>query len=659
MCGIAGVFTNDAPASPEELRRMVAMLAHRGPDGHGLFLDDRVGLGHARLSLIDLTGGFQPIRNGDGSLWLVFNGEIFNYIEIRRMLSSLGHHFYTNGDSEVIVQCYERFGPQAWQMLNGQFAFALWDSRQRWLWLVRDRMGILPLFYTVDSRRLVFASEAKAIFAGRRVVPEIDGAALAELFTTWSVRPSASVFSKISQVPPATALRIDERMQITSQRYWQPELPAAAAPPTSPEDVVGDLERHLEQSISLRLRADVAVGAYVSGGLDSSVIACLAARQAGVPLETFGIRFTDARFDETAEQRLVAATLGTRHHELLCDGADIRQALCEVVWHCETPLLRTSPVPLFMLSRLVRDRGIKTVLTGEGADELLAGYTIFKEDAIRRFWARQPQSRIRPALLSRLHHYVGDGTTRSGELWQRFFGGDLHDTGHPFYSHLIRWRNTAWTLRLLAPDIRHAHDRGRMMEEMAAAMPAGWLDWTPLQRAQWTEIQSFLSPYLLACQGDRVAMAHGVEARYPFLDPRFVDYCLALPDRQKMLGTRDKLALRRLAARHLPAAIWNRRKQPYRAPIAAAFDGSPGSPATDLLDSRAVAALLGRSRRMIGEREEMGLAGIFTLDMLRLSFGADFARRADAARRALEARPAQIMVDHRSTVTAPMSANLT
>lgn len=659
MCGIAGVFTSGTPATPEELRRMVAMLAHRGPDGYGLYLDDRVGLGHARLSLIDLAGGFQPIRNGDGSLWLVFNGEIFNYIELRRMLSSLGHKFYTNGDSEVIVQCYERFGPQTWQMLNGQFAFALWDSRQRCLWLVRDRLGILPLYYAHDGRQLVFASEAKAIFAGRRVVPEIDGAALAELFTTWSVRASASVFSKVRQVPPATALKIDDGMQLTSQCYWQPEVPAVVAP-ASPDEVAAELERHLEQSISLRLRADVAVGAYVSGGLDSSLIACLAAKRVGVPLETFGIRFTDARFDETAEQRLVAGILGTRHHELLCDGADIREALSEVVWHCETPLLRTSPVPLFLLSRLVRNSGIKTVLTGEGADELLAGYTIFKEDAIRRFWARQPLSRIRPALLSRLHHYVGDGTARSGELWRRFFAGDLHDTGHPFYSHLIRWRNTAWTLRLLAPDIRRAHDPQRMMEEMAAAMPAAWLTWSPLQRAQWTEIQSFMSSYLLACQGDRVAMAHGVEARYPFLDPRFVDYCLALPDRHKMLGTRDKLALRRLAARHLPAAIWNRRKQPYRAPIAAALAvPSNGPAAADLLDGRAVAALLARSQGRIGEREEMGLAGIVTLGMLRHSFGADFARRAKAASLALEARPAQILADHRSAVAAPLSATLT
>lgn len=675
MCGIAGVFRGQsgAPATGEELGRMVAMLAHRGPDGHGFYLDDLVGLGHARLSLIDLAGGFQPIRNGDGTMWLVFNGEIFNYLEIRRMLSSLGHRFYTDGDSEVIVQCYERFGPQAWQMFNGQFAFALWDSRRRLMWLVRDRLGILPLYYAIDGHRLVFASEAKAIFAGRRVAAAIDGEALADLFTTWSVNPSGSVFRTIRQVPPATALKVDERMAIAAQCYWRPDPPPVSGQ-LSAEAVADGLESHLEQSISLRLRADVPVGAYVSGGLDSSVIACLAARRAGAPLETFGIRFADRRFDETEEQRRVVNFLGTRHHELLCDDADIRHALAEVVWHCETPLLRTSPVPLFLLSRKVRDSGIKTVLTGEGADELLAGYTIFKEDAIRRFWARQPHSRIRPALLSRIHHYVGNAADRSGALWQRFFAGDLRETAHPFYAHLIRWRNTAWTQRLLAPDIRRAHDPQRMMERMASAMPQDWLDWPPLQRAQWTEIHTFMSPYLLSCQGDRVAMAHGVEARYPFLDPRFVDYCLSLPDHHKMRGLRDKLALRRLAARHLPPAVWNRRKQPYRAPIAAALGGadspevadllSQGSLATDdLLDGKAVSLLLTNARRRcwrdLSEREEMGLAGVYTLLLLRQSFGADFDRRAEAAHLALAARPAQILIDRRSAASAPISISLT
>ena len=675
MCGIAGVFRGQsgAPATIDELGRMVAMLAHRGPDGHGLYLDDQVGLGHARLSLIDLAGGFQPIRNGDATVWLVFNGEIFNYLEIRRMLSSLGHRFYTNGDSEVIVQCYERFGPQTWQMLNGQFAFVLWDSRQRVMWLVRDRLGILPLYYAIDSRHLVFASEAKAIFAGGRVARDIDGEALADLFTTWSVGPSGSVFKAIRQVPPATALKVDERMLMAAQCYWRPD-PQAATTPLSAETAADGLEGCLDQSISLRLRADVPVGAYVSGGLDSSLIACLAARRAEVPLETFGIRFADRRFDETEEQRCVVKFLGTRHHELLCGNADIRHALAEVVWHCETPLLRTSPVPLFLLSQKVRDSGIKTVLTGEGADELLAGYTIFKEDAIRRFWARQPHSRIRPALLSRIHHYVGDATDRSGALWQRFFGGNLGETGHPFYSHLIRWRNTAWTLRLLAPDIRRAHDLPRMMDRMAQAMPAGWQDWTPLQRAQWTEIHTFMSPYLLSCQGDRVAMAHGVEARYPFLDPQFVDYCLALPDRYKQRGLRDKLALRRLASRHLPPAVWNRQKQPYRAPIAAAMAGvdtgdsadllAEGSLATDdLLDGKAVALLLDKARRHcwrdLGEREEMGLAGVYTLRLLRQGFGGDFVRRAETACRALAARPPQILVDRRSAAPVPMSITLT
>jgi len=673
MCGITGILGGPSapPVSAEELRRMMAMLVNRGPDGYGMYRDDRIGLGHTRLSLIDLEGGHQPIRNGDGSVWMVFNGEIFNYVELRQHLKSLGHSFYTEGDSEVIVQCYERYGADAWRMLNGQFAFALWDSRQRKLWLVRDRLGIVPLHYTVTDGHLLFASEAKALFAGGRISPRISTKGLAEVFIRWSATPPSTVFEGVSQVPPATALCFDEALGNIQSRYWQPNPATSEYANISDSDAADALDAHMKRSIALRLRADVPVGAYVSGGLDSSVISAIAKHLLGAAgtLDTFGIRFEDPRFDETAEQRLMANALQSRHHEFLCGAADIRGALDEVVWRCETPLLRTAPVPMFLLSRLVQETGVKTVLTGEGADELFAGYTIFKEDQIRRFWARQPQSRMRPALLRRIHHYIGSADARSTALWQNFFGQNLEDTAHPFYSHLIRWQNTAWTLRLLSPEIRGAASLGGVMAELADQMPEGWLDWDSLTRAQFTEIHSFMSSYLLSCQGDRVAMAHGVEARYPFLDPELVDFALALPKRQKLQGLHDKIVLRRIAARRLPEAIWKRKKQPFRAPIARAVFSREGmeqfgnvlSPAAlaahGLCDAQTCAALLRRTDRLekgqsLGEREEMGLIGMLTLGLLERHFGSGFASHLKEGMAKLDRMPLHVSVDQSSAHTS-------
>jgi asparagine synthase (glutamine-hydrolysing) len=429
----------------------------------------------------------------------------------------------------------------------------------------------------------------------------------------------------------------------------------------------------------------VPVGAYLSGGLDSSVIATLARQVEAGPLETFAVRFADPAFDETAEQRRMAGLLGTDHHEIVCGADEIAGALADVVWHCESPLLRTAPVPLYLLSGLVRDAGMKVVLTGEGADELLAGYSIFKEDRVRRFWARRPSSDVRPALFSRLHPEVQAGAARSTDMWSRFFGRELTATDLPFYAHLVRWHNTAWTTRMLAPELRAAAaaahaahpaaaadaygdaiaDAGAIAaggEALLAEMPPGWSSWDPLARAQWVEVATFLSSYLLSCQGDRVAMAHGVEVRDPFLDPDVVDFCAGLPARHKLVGLHDKAALRRLASRTLPPEIWGRPKQPYRAPMTSALFG-PGEPdyvsdlmsdATidrlGLLEPRAARLLRDRARaragHLPGEREEMALVGALTLQALGQAYLVEGRARAAAARALFAAGPPpQVLVD--------------
>ncbi len=421
------------PADLDELKRMIAMLGHRGPDGYGFYRDERIGLAHARLSIVGLAGGFQPIHNEDRSLWISFNGEIFNHVELRRDLEARGHRFYTRTDTEVIVHAFEEHGPAAWAKLNGQFAIALWDRRRRDLWLVRDRLGILPLFHARQGHHLVFASEAKALFGGGRVTPAFDPARLAQVFTHWSAAPHGSVFAGVESVPAATAIRFDANLVPHQERYWQPDLSGAPSLAGISLDEAADrLEDKLLDAIRLRLRADVPVGVYISGGLDSAVIAALARKLDTTTLHSFGVRFTDAGFDETPQQRLVADHVGTEHHDILCGPQDIQAALPDVVWHSETPLLRTAPAPLFLLSRLVRDRGIRVVLSGEGADEWLAGYDIFKEDKVRRFWARQPDSKARPTLLGRVHPFAAIG----GQKGQPAVAGLLqarHDGHRPSF----------------------------------------------------------------------------------------------------------------------------------------------------------------------------------------------------------------------------------
>jgi asparagine synthase (glutamine-hydrolysing) len=680
MCGIAGVLNGPGlpPVELDTLRTMAGMLEHRGPDGYGLYRDGQVGLAHARLSIIDLTSGDQPLTNEDGTVWLSFNGEIFNYLELRRELTDRGHRFVTQGDSEVIVHGYEEWGDRVWARLNGQFAIALWDQPARRLWLVRDRLGILPVHYALAHGRLVFGSEAKAIFASGWLAPRLDPRGIDEVFTRWSATPPRTVFAGVESVRPGSAVCVEVRdgsgnggsgLVLREQRWWQADMAVDPDLASLPLDQAADaLGERLSEAVRLRLRADVPVGAYLSGGLDSSVLASLV-EQGEAPLETFAVRFADPNFDETPEQRRMAGLLGTKHHEIVCGPDEIGDALLDVVWHCEAPLLRTAPVPLYLLSGLVREAGMKVVLTGEGADELLAGYSIFKEDAVRRFWARRPDSSMRPSLAGKLHPEVAAGSTRGTELWSRFFGRDLGATDHPFYAHMIRWQNTAWARRVLAPSLRAEADPEASEADLLAEMPDGWLEWAPLARAQWVEIATFMSSYLLSYQGDRVAMAHGIEVRYPFLDPEMIRWCSSLPTRLKMPGLRDKVTLRHLASRTLPPEIWQWTKQPYRAPMTSALFG-PDAPdyvhdllsptAVDdlgLLDPKAVRMLAGRAfdrkGHMAGEREEMALVGALTLQALGRAFLRDLHGHIALARRRLDGVAPSVLVDR---VVSPATA---
>ncbi len=594
MCGVAGIVAfGDRPGpSRAAIARMISSLAHRGPDERGLYRDAHAGLGHTRLSIIDLATGQQPLCNEDGTLWIVFNGEIFNYVELRAELSALGHRFKTKSDTEVIVHAWEAWGDDAFARMNGQWAVALWDSRRRRLVLARDRYGVRPPHYCEHAGGVLFASEVKALFAADRTVPRaLDPLGLAETFTFWSVVPPRTAFLGIAEVEPGTVRSYDAQGAVREHVYWRPDYSES---PSSIDDAVDQVRAALERATTLRMiRSDVPVGSYLSGGLDSSLVAALAAGQRSDRLHTFSLRFADAEYDETRFQRLMVERLGSEHHEIVVDKDAIARAFPEVIAHTERPILRTAPAPLFVLSALVRAHGIKVVLTGEGADELFAGYDLFKEGKVRRFWARQPGSTLRPRLIERLYPYLQRSPARQRAMAVHFFGRNLDGAGRPGFAHDTRWHTTAALQRLFSPALKDAIGAYDPTAQLIARLPPEFSSWSPLAQDQYLEIRTLLSGYLLPSQGDRMLMGHSVEGRFPFLDREVAALADRLPAAHKLHVLDEKHVLKRAARALIPAGIIARSKQPYRAPDALSFVGETRPEWVDAMISPAAVAAAG------------------------------------------------------------------
>jgi asparagine synthase (glutamine-hydrolysing) len=641
MCGIAGYLDlrGTAPPSQDLLRQMLAMIRHRGPDQFGIYVDDAIGMANARLSIVDLASGQQPISTEDERFWIVYNGEIFNHRELRLELEDNGHSFKTNCDTEVFLHLYEQEGPSCLKRLNGQFAVAIWDSVKQELFITRDRLGVRPLFYCLQTGVFVFGSEIKALAVHPVVDLQINPIALDQVFTMWSCVAPETVFRGINQLP-AGYYALISREGFAEKCYWQPFVDGFDGEPRnlneagSEERLVEIFRELLADSTRLRLLADVPVGAYLSGGLDSSIIAALIRRHATGRIDTFSIAFTDSAYDESEAQRRMARHLGTDHQVLEASHQDIGEVFPAVVWHCETPLLRTAPAPMFLLSRLVHRSGYKVVLTGEGADEFLAGYDIFKEAKIRAFWSHRPDSTVRPKLLRRLYPDLQNLSKLSPKYLSSFFGDRLTEEGALDYSHAIRWRNTRRTHRFFSSDFAYQIRREARPILDSVQLPEDFRRWDLLRRAQYLEIVSFLSTYLLSSQGDRVAMAHSVEGRFPFLDPRVVQFAERLPAKFKLRALRDKYLLRKVGLNLLPDEISMRRKKPYRAPIFRCFFHAK-TPAyvkdilseTSLRESglfrfEVVAKLVAKIEQgqPLGETDDMAVAGIISSQLIFFQF---------------------------------------
>jgi asparagine synthase (glutamine-hydrolysing) len=570
---------------------------------------------------------------------VIFNGEIFNYHELRSELTAAGHRFRTRSDTEVIVHAYEEWGGAAFERFNGQWAVALWDARNGSLVLARDPFGVRPIYTALHDRRLYFASEIKAILAADASIPRrFDVHGIDQLFTFWTTIAPRTVFDGIEELPPGcvrTYSRFGIRESNCAGWYYPPNGDEFRG---SIDEAAVVVRSALEDATRLRVtRADGPVGAYLSGGLDSSLIAALAVETGARRLRTFSVRFEDGEYDEAEHQRAVASYLGTEHADTLVTTADIARVFPEVIRHTERPVLRTAAAPMFLLSRLVAQAGIKVVLSGEGADEMFAGYDLFREAKIRRFWARRPGSAFRAGLLARLYPFLARSPVSRQAIARQFFGQALERFQEPGFGHEPRWRSTSALKRLFSGDVR-ARLAGRdSIAELLAGLPPGFERWGHLSQDQYLEIRTLLSGYLLSSQGDRMLMAHSVEGRFPFLDRNVSRLADSLPAWMKLRALDEKHVLKRISKGLVPDSVRHRTKQPFRAPDAAALlrpeaadwvaEVADGRALADagVFDRAAAQQLMAKCRGkhrlpQLSNADNMALVGLLSTQLLHDSF---------------------------------------
>jgi asparagine synthase (glutamine-hydrolysing) len=568
MCGITGFFNppRDSGEFPATIVAMLEAISHRGPDGTGYFVDDGCAMGTARLSIIDIESGVQPLSDASGRYWICYNGEVYNYRELRDELDSKGREFRTRCDTEVVLQSWLQWGEACLERFNGCFAFAIYDRLEPRLILARDRFGKRPLFYATQGHTLLFASEFKAFLRYPGFHFEQDSEEIGSILAQWTPLPDQSGFCGIKSLPMGEWLDVTPG-QIVKRRYISLRFDGSARPAEESEAI--ELVRDaLEKSVEFRLRSDVEVGVNLSGGLDSAIVALLANDRAPGRLSTFSIEFTDSEFDESPEQHELRAFLGTKHEAVRITHGDIATHFPDAIYHAEVPAFRTAFVPMYLLARRTSEVGIKVVLSGEGADEAFLGYDIFKETILRTHWRELDADRRREwlaRLYPHLDHYgPGDIAALTG-LYEQF----SEERMPGLFSHELRFQNGRFSARLM----QSVGDPFRAVSELAANEPA-YAAMTPVQKAQWLEFKTLLPGYLLSTQGERMGLAHGVENRCPFLDPHVIDVASSVNLRFDD-GFHEKRLLRRAFADRLPASIIAKRKFPYRAPDGAAFAARP------------------------------------------------------------------------------------
>jgi asparagine synthase (glutamine-hydrolysing) len=587
MCGIAGIVAVDPldQDAPARALRMRDVITHRGPDEAGLHCDSYAALAHRRLSIVDLSTGQQPLSNEDGSVCIVFNGEVYNHADLRKDLEAHGHAYRTKSDTETIVHAYEQWGEDCVLRFRGMFAFAIWDAPKRRLLLVRDRLGIKPLYWTRTPSALVFGSEIKAILASDLIEPEANAAVLPEVLSTRYTSGEDTLFRGIHKLLPGHLL-VFEGGEIKTRQYWDIPTREAASPQSLAPSPVTRFRELLEESVRLRLMSDVPLGMFLSGGIDSSAVAAIMAKMIDRPLQTFSVAFKDRAFNELEYAREVARAIGAVSHEIVIDDQDFFGALPKLVWHEDEPIAHTSSVPLYFVSALARQH-VTVVLTGEGSDELLAGYGKYPRVSWNwragTVYERMMPAAIREAIargiVPRLPGHLARYAKRSFLAMDRSPDAMVFDN---FAS--IRLADQQ---RLLSPALRSAATRAGAYASSIGYFNAPNGSSTLLDRLLYADIKTYLVELLM--KQDQMSMAASIESRVPFLDHKLVEYAAALPDEWKLSGFTTKRVLRESMKGLLPQSILDRPKMGFPVPFARWTRGPWNAVARDvLLDRRSI-----------------------------------------------------------------------
>ena len=583
MCGIAGIVAADRLRDDDETRAVLMrdIIAYRGPDGAGLHTDAHAALAHRRLSIVDLAGGHQPLANEDETVWITFNGEIYNHASVRPVLEAAGHRYRTKSDTETIVHAYEQWGDDCVHRFRGMFAFAIWDAPRRRLLLARDRLGVKPLYWACVDNRLLFASEIKSILESGLIQASPNHHVISEVLATRYTSGAETLFRGIHKLLPGHRLVFEDgRVQIV--QYW--DLPLDGADPELerlPEAMLVERFRDLlQESVRLRLMADVPLGMFLSGGIDSSAIAALMSREMDRPVRTFSVAFADRAYSELTYARQVAQAIGADAHEIVIDDKDFFGALPRLIWHEDEPIAHPSSVPLHFVSALAREH-VKVVLTGEGSDELLAGYGKYPRSLLNwkagTLYERMLPRSVRDAVASSV---VPRLPSRLGRYAQRSFLAMPRNPSAMFFDNFaglpLRLQR-----ELLDPSALEGDPYGPSLEYYGRANGASGV----LSRLLYTDVKTYLVELLM--KQDQMSMSTSIESRVPFLDHVLVEFAARLPERLKLTGFTTKRILRQALRGVLPESILNRPKMGFPVPFATWMHGAWGQVAADvLLDGR-------------------------------------------------------------------------
>ncbi len=562
MCGFAGIVHFDPRQAVEvdRLRRMRDVLSHRGPDGRGLFIDGSVGLAHRRLAIVDVsTAGEQPMTNEDGSVWIAYNGEVYNHASLRASLEAKGHRYRSRCDTETIIHLYEDGGERVVDHLHGMFAFAIWDKKQRKLLLARDRLGIKPLYYAITDAGLVFGSEIKSLLAAGWLRPSFNEAALPEFLSTRFVSGDETFFRDVRKLLPGHVLSWSLDAGIQIRRYWQLPAPSGKGRDISLEAQAKDLRGRLEEAVESHLMSDVPLGVFLSGGLDSTALAAMMSRQVRDPIQSFSVGFAEEEANELPYARMAANAIGAEHRDVTVTASEFFESLPHLVWHEDEPIAFPSSVPLYFVARLARDH-VKVVLTGEGADELFLGYnryrvTMWNERLGKPYWAATSAM-----VRSQVRRMVQALPSRFSRMGERTFLALDPGIRSLFLENFAVHTEGFQRQLLTRPEMLDRRDPYAVQMQCYEDAAGGILD-----RMSRTDLQTYLHELLM--KQDQMSMAASIESRVPFLDDRLVEHVSALPSVLKVRMWQTKAIFREAVRDIIPSEILTRKKMGFPVPV--------------------------------------------------------------------------------------------